>query len=78
MVAFARARTSEEGWREYGSEYVVGIKDNSVQRSQFRFVYGVNHVGTVLSQVIHSNHLHKEAFYFSSAGVERIANSHIN
>jgi len=27
------------GQEEYGTDYVVGIKDNSIQKSQFRIIY---------------------------------------
>ena len=36
------------GQREYGSEYVVGLKDNSIQNSPFRFIDKVQEGGTVL------------------------------
>jgi len=37
LVALAKSRTSEED-RVYGSEYVVGIKNNCIQESHFRFI----------------------------------------
>ena len=42
----------EGGQGEYRSEHVVGIKDNSVQQSQFRFIYQVQEVRTVLRYVV--------------------------
>jgi len=39
VVALAKTRASAEHRRKYGSDYMVGIKDNSIQKSQLTFIY---------------------------------------
>jgi len=44
------------GGGEYGSECVVGIKDDSIQKSQFRFIFSSVSLNSHLFEVVHIQH----------------------